>query len=155
MNLESCVAVFSKWSTVFLWLSAFVGVAVFIALMYRANRSDNPFRLVDLILEGDPPRASLNKLTLAIFALLSVWVVVIAALDNKIDPAVSALLLGVLGIFVVGRLGAQGVAQLAARSKYETTRMEIETREPVNMERGAQDADRPIAKPVKSSSLLK
>lgn len=155
MDLESCVAVFSKWSAVFLWLSAFAGIAVFIALMYRANRSDNPFRLVDLILEGDPPRASLNKLTLAIFALLSVWVVVIAALDNKIDPAVSALLLGVLGIFVVGRLGAQGVAQLAGRSKYEANRMEIETREPVSMERGAQDADRPIAKPVKSSSLLK
>jgi hypothetical protein len=155
MNLESCIAVFSKWSTVFLWLSAFCGIAVFITLMYSANKSDNPFRLVDLILEGDPPRASLNKLTLAIFALLSVWVVVIAAMDNKIDPAVSALLLGVLGIFVVGRLGAQGVAQFAAWSKNETTRMEIETREPANMERGAQDAERPIAKPVRNSSLLK
>jgi hypothetical protein len=83
--------------------------------MWRINRSENRFQIVDLLLEGNPPKASVNKLTLLVFAALAVWLTVLAVLENRIDPNVVNLILGVLGIFVVGRAANQAVDRFSLR----------------------------------------
>lgn len=114
MSLLECLQALSL-PRLFLWLSITIGITFAIVALYRLNKGDNSFRIEDLITEGEPAKASLNKLILLVFAGLSVWVTVNAALDNKIDPSVVNLLLGVLGIFVIGRAANQAVAQFSAR----------------------------------------
>jgi xanthosine utilization system XapX-like protein len=104
-----------SWPRLFLWVSAAAGIAFFLISIYRINKSDSRFLIVDLIMEGDPPKASLNKLTIIVFAALSVWAVINAVLDNKIDPIVVNLLLGVLGIFVVSQRASQAISQLSRK----------------------------------------
>jgi hypothetical protein len=62
-------------------------------------------------MEGEPKRASVNNHILIGFALLSVWLVIMRSFDaaNTIPESVDTLLLGVLGIFVVGRVAGQAV----------------------------------------------
>jgi uncharacterized membrane-anchored protein len=110
-----CHALCDSWPRSLVWITAACGIAFFLWSMWRVNRMDNEFRIVDLLLEGDPPRASVNKLTLLVFAAMAVWVTVLAALENKADPNVVNLILGVLGIFVVGRAANQAVARFSER----------------------------------------
>ena len=60
----------------------------------------NQFDLRDLLADHNSNRASLDKLILAAFAALSIWVVVSWTIDGK---NVETLLLGTLGIFVAKR----------------------------------------------------
>lgn len=69
--------------------------------MYRFNRdSGNEYNIVDILM-GPNQRASLTNHILLAMALLSTWVVIDREMDGKDD--VTTLLLGVLGIFVVGK----------------------------------------------------
>jgi heme O synthase-like polyprenyltransferase len=69
--------------------------------MYRFNRArNNDYNVVDILM-GPNKRASLTNHILLAMALLSTWVVVDREIDGKDD--VTTLLLGVLGIFVVGK----------------------------------------------------
>lgn len=119
------------------WLSAAVGVAAILFMIWDTNRKSNAFHVVDLVLEGSPPKASVSKLILVIFAALSVWAVIVAVLDGKVDQGVSTLLLGVLGIFVVGR-----TAQTVTATYYAARKPEPDD-----------DEDRPPARPRKDSVL--
>ena len=139
MNLDACNFDLVKVAS---WASAIGGIAYILFLIWRINRTDNDFRVIDLVLEGNPAKASISKLILIIFASLSVWVVILSVLENKIDPAVSALLLGVLGIFVLGRTAQQGIASLASRPQTEA---------PPHGE--AEEEDRPPAKPRRGSVI--
>lgn len=133
-----------------MWASAVAGVAFILALIWRTDKRVAEFRIVDLVLEGEPPKASVSKLILLVFAGLSVWVVVLSVLDNKIDPAVSSLLLGVLGIFVLGRAAQQGINQLANRSHYEQRFRDTEV--DIEIDRQAATA-RPIPRPKRDSVI--
>lgn len=113
-----CHSLCEGWPRFLVWATAAAGIAFFLWAIWKANRTDNEFRVVDLLLEGNPPRASVNKLTLMVFAALAVWVTVLAALENKADPNVVNLILGVLGIFVVGRAANQAVARFSERRQF-------------------------------------
>ena len=68
--------------------------------MYRFNRNQkNDYNIVDILM-GPNKRASLTNHILLAMALMSIWVVVDRSNDGK---DVDTLLLGVLGIFVVGK----------------------------------------------------
>jgi hypothetical protein len=123
MTLLECLNALSL-PRLFLWVSIIVGIVYTIAAIYWLNKGENSFRLEDLFTEGTPPKASLNKLILLIFAALSVWITINAALDNRIDPSVVNLLLGVLGIFVIGRAANQAVAQFSARPQRQTVEIQ-------------------------------
>ncbi len=77
----------------------------FIFLMYRFNRLNKNYNIVDLLLGGDGRASVSNHIQLA-FAALSIWAVIDRELDGK---DIETLLLGVLGIFVV----KQGAVQVA------------------------------------------
>lgn len=152
MSLLECLSALSL-PRLFLWASITIGITFAIVAIYRLNKGENNFRVEDLITEGDPPKASLNKLILVIFAGLSVWVTVNAALDNKIDPSVVNLLLGVLGIFVIGRAANQAVAQFSARPQRADQRVQIQSDETTVTQAGPpeDDPDRPTARPKRPS----
>lgn len=90
------------WSTFWLILGLIL-VVLTVATLTRQKENDYDWR--DLLREGEPPRASLTKHIILASFLLSVWLVVMRTLDadNKIAPSVDTLLLGILGIFVLGR----------------------------------------------------
>jgi hypothetical protein len=141
----SCLDIFTDWRTFALWASAVFGVSCILYLVWRTQKMVDEFRIVDLVLEGDPPKASISKLILLVFASLSIWVVVLSVLDNKIDPGVGNLLLGVLGIFVIGRTASQGINQLANRPRVEVHQTEVVIDEP--------QTERPPAKPKRESII--
>lgn len=149
MTLLECLATVGPWQRIIVWATALVGIVFFLVSMWRINRGDSDFRLVDLVLEGDPPRASVNKLTLIVFAGLAVWVTVLAALENRVDPNVVNLILGVLGIFVVGRAANQAVARFSERrpgTVVDVQTANVSVNEP-------DEPERPPAKPRRSSIL--
>lgn len=77
-----------------------LGTVVAVWIVYAADRStENNFHAVDLILcDG---RACLDKVILALFSVVSAWVIVHVTITGaKVD---STLLLGVLTIFVLKR----------------------------------------------------
>ena len=86
---------------------AALAVLVLIGL-WTAQKSTHPFDIRDTLMDAQTGKASLNALILALAFALSTWVVIDRENDGKDD--VPELLLGVLGIFVLGRLGAQTVA---------------------------------------------
>lgn len=80
-------------------LATFVGVAL--VMLYRMHRDrTNRFDALDLIVDHNNNRASLDKLILLGFALLSSWVIVVL-LDKGKD--VETILLGVLAVFILKR----------------------------------------------------
>ncbi len=76
----------------------------FALLMYRFNRQNPRYNIVDMLIGGDGRASVSNHIQLAL-ASLSVWVVVDRELDGK---DVETILLGVLGVFVV----KQGAVQI-------------------------------------------
>lgn len=79
---------------------ALLGTVAGVWIIYSANQStENNFRAVDLILCDD--RACLDKVILALFSVVSAWVIVHVTITGaKVD---ATLLLGVLTIFVLKR----------------------------------------------------
>lgn len=78
-----------------------IAVAASMILLYRMHRDrTNKFDALDLIVDHGTGRASLDKLILLGFALLSGWVIVV--LMNK-GKEVETILLGVLAVFVLKR----------------------------------------------------
>ena len=78
----ACIST-AGWQRVLIYVTASCGIAFFLVSMWRINRDENQFRIVDLLLEGNPPKASVNKLTLLVFAALAVWLTVLAVLSNR------------------------------------------------------------------------
>lgn len=92
-------------------LMLIVGALILLALLWWAQSAkDHPFDIRDVLMDQSTGKASLNALILLAMAALSSWVVVDRQNDGSDD--VTTLLLGVLGIFVAGRVGAQVVATL-------------------------------------------
>lgn len=151
MTLMECLTLIGPWERLVVWITAAIGIVFFIVAMWRIDKGSSEFRLVDLVLEGDPPKASVNKLTLIVFAGLAVWTTVLAALENRIDPNVVSLILGVLGIFVLGRAANQAVARFSERRP--AARLDIEQAENVNVTPQDTDDDRPPARPKRSRLL--
>jgi len=80
-----------------LWL---IGALCFGWMMYRFNRDHrNHYNIVDILM-GPNDRASLTNHILLAMAGMSIWVVIDRSNDGK---DVDTLLLGVLGIFVIGK----------------------------------------------------
>jgi hypothetical protein len=88
-----------------------LGLVIAGLVLWTLNRRENTYHVLDLLMEGEPKRASVNNHILVGFALLSVWLVIMKTFDtsNEIPDSVGNLLLGVLGIFVVGRVAGQAV----------------------------------------------
>jgi len=152
MSLTDCLAVIGPWQRIFVLVTAACGIVFFIVAMWRIDRGQTEFRIADLVLEGSPPKASLNKLTLLVFAGLAVWVIVLAVLENRIAPDVVNLILGVLGIFVLGRVGNQAVDRFSARRA--ATTVDVQTAN-VTVNDPDDEPERPIARPKPRASLLK
>ena len=148
MTLLECLATVGPWQRIFVLVTAVCGIVFFIVAMWRIDRGQTEFRIADLVLEGNPPMASLNKLTLLVFAGLAVWVIVLAVLENRIAPDVVNLILGVLGIFVVGRAANQAVARFSERRPAQ--RIDVEQAESVTIN---DPEDRPVARPKRSRLL--
>ena len=83
----------------------FAGGTIIILALWVAQKSHHPFDLRDVLMDPGTGKASLNALILSIMAALAIWVVIDRESDGRDD--VTTLLLGVLGIFVTGRVGAQ------------------------------------------------
>lgn len=91
-------------------VQAFLGVMMLCAVwaLYRAQRDKrHPYDVRDTLMDAATGKASLNAHILAAMAVMAVWVCIDRSNDGK---DVDSLVLGVLGIFVVGRLGAQAVS---------------------------------------------
>ena len=75
-----------------------------------------PYDVRDVLIDTATGKASLNAHILAGMAIMSGWVCV-----TNDDPSalLVQLILGVLGIFVVGRLGAQAVSKLGPKGEPE------------------------------------
>lgn len=92
------------WGVRWLNVALFASVLLGIVLLYRANkRSDNSFDVLDLITNDQTHRADFAKISIIVFAALSVWVVVTLVQQGH-APEVVTLLPIVLGIFVGARV---------------------------------------------------
>lgn len=94
----------------------------FILIIYRWHTSKNSFSVVDLFINWQTGKADLFKTIVLFFTLLSGWVVVIYANDEKKD--VTPLLLGVLGIFItqfVAKSGIDAYKEVKKNGSSETT----------------------------------
>jgi len=95
-----------NWTT---WTNAALGAAcIYIAVMLTMWQMDrrNRFDVRDYFLDHGTNRASLYNLITIAMAVLAVWVVVKTTLANK---DVTELVLGVLGIFVIGKEARRGI----------------------------------------------
>ncbi len=79
-------------------------ILCFIWMMYRFNRNNREYNVVDMLMGSDGRASTTNHIYWA-FALLSMWVVVDRELKSKDD--ISTILLGVLGIFVAKQAATQ------------------------------------------------
>jgi hypothetical protein len=96
---------------------AFVSVGAF-AVLYQLHRNKrNTFDAIDLIVDHDSNRASMDKLVLLGLAALSSWVIVDL---RSHDQPVETILLGVLAVFIVKRSADKGI-EAAMKSKSEAT----------------------------------
>lgn len=88
-----------------------LGLVVALLVIWTAQLRRNDYSVLDLFMEGTPRKASVNKHILIGFALLSVWLIIMRSLDvaDQIPQSVDTLLLGVLGIFVLGRAAGQAI----------------------------------------------
>lgn len=95
------------WPTFWILL----GLTVALLALWTLNLRRNDYSILDLFMEGEPRKASVNKHILIGFALLSVWLIIMKTLDvgDAIPDSVGTLLLGVLGIFVLGRAAGQAI----------------------------------------------
>lgn len=93
-----------------LFVKALFGAGLLLLLIgiWAAQRSRHPFDIRDALMDGATGKASLNALILVTFAALSAWVVIDRENDGKDD--VGGILATVLGIFVGGRVVAQGIS---------------------------------------------
>jgi hypothetical protein len=58
------------------------------------------FKLKDMLIDQETKKASLDKVVVFFFAILSAWVIVVFVLDGK---NVETLLFGVLSVFVLNK----------------------------------------------------
>ena len=134
-----CLDIPIPWST--FWI--LVGLTLALLLIATAHLRRNSYSIQDLFVEGDPPRASLNKHVLIGCFLLSVWLIIMRTLDStdQIPESVDNLLLGVLGIFVIGRVAGQGIATAAG---VVTRKAELKAYDSMSVEeeQAARDAER-------------
>lgn len=89
-----------------LYIALLVGGVAFLILTWIADRSKCPFKLHDLWIDASTGKASLNAVIITGFALLSGWVVIVRVAHAD----VGTILLGVIGVFVGGRVVAQGIS---------------------------------------------
>lgn len=81
------------------WLALIL--VFFGVLIWRVQKDpEQPYDIVDILLDPVTRKASLDKHVLLLMTMLSAWVVVVLTLKDK---PVETLLLGVLGIFVLQR----------------------------------------------------
>jgi hypothetical protein len=92
------------WGIKWLNVALIAGICYFGWLVYKFHtRSDNCFDVLDLLVNDQTRKADFSKISIIVFAALSVWTVVTLV---QRDKPVTDLLLGVLGVFVVGRVAS-------------------------------------------------
>lgn len=103
----------------------FCGLAFLAMGLYVAQRSRHPFDVRDILMDSATGRASTNAVILVGMALLSAWVVVVRQMADKDD--VGSILGTVIGIFVGGRVAAQGISALEKRGNVPGSTLEQTT----------------------------
>jgi hypothetical protein len=83
-----------------------LGMVAVLLLAWAAQKSDHAFDIRDTLMDPATGKASLYACTIWLTLLMSLWICIDRANDGK---DVDNLVLGVLGIFVLGRLGYQGL----------------------------------------------
>jgi hypothetical protein len=90
---------------------ALLGVLVLVSLwaLYRAQRNSGKhgYDIRDMMMDAATSKASLNAHIIAAMAVMAIYVCVVRANRNE-DP--TNLVVSVLGIFVLGRVAAQGIS---------------------------------------------
>lgn len=88
-----------------------VGAVLVFVWLYQGQRSKHPFNAYDLLLDPATGKASVNAISILFTLALSLWVVVHRELGGgRADDGVASLLTSVLGVFVGGRVIAQGIS---------------------------------------------
>ncbi len=103
-----------------------IGGVLILGALWAAQRSKHPFDLRDTLMDPASGKASLNALILAMMAALATWVVIDRENDGRDD--VGSILSLVLGIFVVARLGAQGINKFGGQPDAGSTVEQTVTR---------------------------
>lgn len=99
-----------------------VGGLVVLVGLWAAQRSKHPFDIRDVLMDPATGKASLNSLLIAMMGGLSIWLVVDRELGGgRPDDGVAALLPTILGVFVGGRVLAQGISAYKATQPGPTT----------------------------------
>jgi hypothetical protein len=95
------------WPTFWILL----GLVVALLAIWTLQLRKNDYSVIDLFMEGEPRKASVNNHIIIGSFLLSVWLVIMRSLDvaDTIPESVDTLLLGVLGIFVLGRAAGHAI----------------------------------------------
>ena len=95
------------WPTFWILL----GLLVALLTLWTLTLRKNDYNVLDLFMEGTPRKASVNNHIIIGSFLLSVWLVIMRSLDvaDTIPESVDTLLLGVLGIFVLGRAAGHAI----------------------------------------------
>lgn len=91
------------------WVNAVWLLSALLAawLLYRLERKKgNHYTFVDVLLNHRTNRADINSHILLVMTLMAVWVCIDRSNDGK---DVDTLVLGVLGIFVTGRVASKGI----------------------------------------------
>ena len=98
-----------------LWLG--VMIAAVLALVVRWQwKKGNGYDILDLLKDSSTGKASLYNHVVLGFALLSAWTVFhVTLFGTKFDPTV--LLLGILGVFIVGKEARRGLDSFDAARK--------------------------------------
>lgn len=106
-----------------------VGGLVVLVGLWAAQRSKHPFDIRDVLMDPATGKASLNSLLIAMMGGLSIWLVVDRELGGgRPDDGVAALLPTILGVFVGGRVLAQGINAFKAGQPGPTTLSETTER---------------------------
>lgn len=95
-----------------LWHGALIaGALLAFLLLYRVQKSRHAFDWRDLLIDPATGKASLNAVAIAAMLFLTLWVIVDRELGGgRAEDGVAGMLATGLATFVVGRLGAQGIA---------------------------------------------
>lgn len=123
-----------------------VGGIALLIFLWSAQKSRHPFDIRDVLMDPATGKASLNALIIAVFALLSCWVVVDRELQLTTD--VPTVLLGVLGVFVTGRAVAQGINAFKPSPDVGVTTRELVTRDTTTTLPLATEAPEPVASAI-------
>ncbi len=106
------------------WPTLLIGLGLVIVVLgvWTLQQQKNDYDWKDLIMEGEPRKASLNKHIILGCFLISVWLIVMRTMDvgAQIPTTVDNLLAIVLGAFILKQIGNQGVDRFSRRPQSQS-----------------------------------